>query len=157
MMDNLDTNAITAALLTLAKKVLSGEKIEKTIYKVDLEVPEEIATAIRITGTQLGYSPETMPELFSQLANEGLNFRLKQMIDQVKGTNLPKQQPSDVMEQLKAAGLDISGLAAGFDQLKNLTTQLEAAKQVLENDTENDTDRSPQGSDDVTETEKDPN
>lgn len=154
-MNNLDTTRIVAALAEFGRKISLGQESKKLKYVVDIELPEEIGLAIEAAADQM----DTLSSaLLSKLANEGLNYRFKQMVEQIKGPAVPQQpkaQSGDVMDQLKEAGFDVSKIVAGFGQLKQLVAQLEVAKQVLENDTENNTDGSPQRSNDTAEIKKD--
>ena len=92
-----DYTQVTQAMISLARKVVSGEKIEKYRYRVTLEVPEEIGKAFEEIAEQQGTS---VNDLLGKLASTGLDAKLQEGLA-VTSPIVPKPaaSPEDLMSQ----------------------------------------------------------
>ena len=128
----INSDKIAATMLNLAKKIISGEEIQKVKYRVTVEIPEELADTLEELSEQLDM---TTQDLLGKFASEGLDTKLSSMVEQTKQILTPRQpvQADTMIDQLKDMGIDFSGIMDQLKHLRSLAGDLQGLQKVVEN------------------------
>jgi hypothetical protein len=126
-MKELDLTEIAHIVSDMARRMLSGEQIEKEEITVKVKVWKPVLDAINKVSEITGVEPEVA---VTQLVQEGLNTRLQAGYQQAQQQTPPKQEEPNP-EILKDLGIDVSGLMSGLNKLSGLTQQLQGMQDIL--------------------------
>lgn len=138
---------IQQKLLAMAMDMMSGKQPEMVSVNVDMKVPKPIKEIVDSVAMVSGISPA---EIVSQMASDGLQKSLNQMVAQLTGQQTavkpkpPMSNPLEALSQLQALAssgaassgdLDIAKVSKSLESIKGLAAQLQELEAGLKNGT----------------------
>lgn len=130
-MTNLDLSELTYILSDLAKKLLQGQKINKTKVNVEVNLWEPLVDALEVLGGQVNLSKE---QIVAQLVEEAFLARLNEGVKEVAPAS-EKEAPesTETPSTIPGTDLDLGNLTQGLEQLQQLAQQFGSIQQSLGN------------------------